>query len=60
MIMTSLNKELKERLDKLSPRNNELLESFLTDISNAENDVEKNDAVTRLRTRVREIVAKDE
>lgn len=60
MIMISLNKELQERLDKLSPRNNELLESFLTDISNAENDVEKNDAVTRLRTRVREIVAKDE
>lgn len=58
--MISLNKELQERLDKLSPRNNELLESFLTDISNAENDVEKNDAVTRLRTRVREIVAKDE
>lgn len=60
MTMAYLNKELQERLNQLSLTNKQLLEKFLLDISTARLDSEKNDAVTRLRSKIREIVAAGE
>lgn len=55
--MGYLNKELQERINELSPLNKELLERFLRDISKAKLDSEKRDTVSRLRSKIREIVA---
>lgn len=60
MTMAYLNKELQERLNQLSQTNKQLLEKFLLDISTARLDSEKNDAVTRLRSKIREMVAAGE
>ena len=57
MRMAYLNKELQERINKLSPLSKKLLEQFLLDINAAKLESEKRDAVTRLRSKVREIVA---
>lgn len=58
--MAYLNKHLMTKLDSLTPRNKQLLEQLLIDLSQAGNDIEKRDAITRLRTRIREIVAEEE
>lgn len=58
--MIYLNKELQARLNELTPRNKNLLEQFLFDIGTAKRSSEKQDAVTRLRSQVREIVAEEE
>ena len=58
--MSYLNKELRIRLEELSPLNKELLIQFLTDIGDANTDSEKRDAVTRLRSRIREYVSQEE
>jgi len=55
-----LNKELQERVNKLSPLNKSLLERFLLDINVARLESEKIDAVTKVRSRIREIVATGE
>lgn len=60
MRMAYLNKELKERINKLSPLSKELLEQFLLDINTAKLESEKRDALTRLRSKIREIVAAGE
>jgi len=60
MMMAYLNKELQDRLDQLTPTNKQLLEQFLFDISIARQNTEKQDAVTRLRSKIREIVAREE
>ena len=60
MRMAYLNKELQERINKLSPLNKKLLEQFLIDINAAKLDSEKRDTVTRLRSKIREIVAAGE
>lgn len=58
--MSYLNKELQNRLDKLSPLNKELLTQFLSDIADANMESEKQDAVTRLRSKIREYVSQEE
>ncbi|MDA2771326.1 hypothetical protein ACTFOZ_20610 [Bacillus cereus group sp. MYBK71-2] len=58
--MAYLNKELQERINNLSPLNKKLLEQFLLDINAAKLESEKRDAVTRLRSKIREIVAAGE
>lgn len=58
--MAYLNQHLMNKLNTLTPRNKELLEQFLIDLSQANNEIEKRDAVTRLRSRIREIVAEEE
>lgn len=58
--MVFLNSELQNRLNELTPTNKQLLEQFLFDISMANTDTEKQDAVTRLRSKIREIVAMEE
>lgn len=58
--MAYLNKELQNRINNLSPLNKKLLEQFLIDINAARLESEKRDAVTRLRSRIREIVAAGE
>ena len=58
--MSYLNKELRIRLEELSPLNKELLIQFLTDIGDAKTGSEKRDAVTRLRSRIREYVSQEE
>lgn len=60
MRMAYLNKELQERINNLSPLNKKLLEQFLLDINAAKLESEKRDAVTRLRSKIREIVAAGE
>jgi len=60
MRMAYLNKELQERVNKLSPLNKSLLERFLLDINVARLESEKIDAVTKVRSRIREIVATGE
>lgn len=57
MRMAYLNKELRERINKLSPLNKELLGQFLLDINAAKLESEKRDTVARLRSKIREIVA---
>lgn len=58
--MAYLNKELQERINNLSSLNKKLLEQFLLDINVAKLESEKRDAVTRLRSKIREIVAAGE
>ncbi len=58
--MAYLNKELQERINNLAPLNKKLLEQFLLDINAAKLESEKRDAVTRLRSKIREIVAAGE
>lgn len=58
--MSYLNKELQNRLDELSDLNKELLTQFLKDIGDASIESEKQDAVTRLRSRIREHVSQEE
>lgn len=60
MRMAYLNKELQERINNLSPLNKKLLEQFLLDINAAKLESEKRDAVTRLRSKIREIVVAGE
>lgn len=60
MMMAYLNKELQDRLNQLSSTNKQLLEQFLFDISTAKRDTEKQDAVRKLRSKIREIVAREE
>jgi hypothetical protein len=58
--MAYLNKELQKRINNLSSLNKKLLEQFLIDINAARLESEKRDAVTRLRSKIREIVAAGE
>ena len=58
--MSYLNKELQNRLEELSDLNKDLLTQFLKDIGDASIDSEKQDAVTRLRSRIREHVSQEE
>lgn len=58
--MSYLNKELQNRLEELSDLNKELLTQFLKDIGDASIESEKQDAVTRLRSRIREHVSQEE
>lgn len=58
--MAYLNKELQERIDKLSSLNKKLLVPFLLEISAAKLDSEKRDAVSRLRSKIREVVTAGE
>jgi hypothetical protein len=60
MRMSYLNRELLNRLDQLSDLNKELLTQFLSDIGDAKLDSEKQDAVSRLRSKVREYVSREE
>lgn len=58
--MSYLNKELQIRLNQLSPLNKKLLEQFISDIGSASNSTEKQDAVNKLRSQIREFVSKEE
>lgn len=58
--MSYLNRELQNRLEQLSPLNKELLTQFLSEIGDANMDSEKQDAVTRLRSKIREHVSQEE
>lgn len=60
MKMNYLNRELLSRLDELSPINKKLLTQFLIDIGDSKLDSEKKDAVTGLRSRIREYVSREE
>lgn len=58
--MAYLNKELQERINNLIPLNKKLLNQFLLDLNAAKLESEKRDAVTRLRSKIREIVVAGE
>lgn len=54
--MAHLNRELQQRINKLQPLNKVLLEELLLDLSKANSEIEKKDAIQRLRSKVRESV----
>jgi len=58
--MSYLNRELQNRLEQLAKLNKDILTQFLIDIGDANVDSEKQDAVTRLRSRIREYVSQEE
>lgn len=58
--MTSLNRELLKKLKELTAQNKELLTTFLVDLTKAQTDSEKRDAVAKLNSKIREIVVKEE
>lgn len=58
--MIYLNRELQTKLNELTPRNKSMLEQFLLEIGSAKRSSEKQDAVMKLRSQIREIVAEEE
>jgi len=60
MKMSYLNRELQNRLEQLPNLNKDILTQFLIDIGDANMDSEKQDAVTKLRSKIREYVSQEE
>lgn len=58
--MSYLNKELQDRIDKLDPQNKQLLVQLLKDLGDAKLEMEKKDAMRRLRSKIREIATMGE
>lgn len=58
--MAYLNKELQQRINKLQPLNKLLLEELLLDLSKANSEIEKKDAIQKLRSKVRETIVEGE